>query len=188
VANVRIMGFKTEYKNGKGTDMVQIAPMGEAANSVSTWRRISEIRPPANADELKATSPSYMWMAAVWSDVGPAYEHWRRGEEIPDDGTPLAAWAGLSVEQATVLKSLGFRTVESVMGMTENAISRMPFPGARKLPKMAADYLAGTSAAVVQAENEALRARLEALEEMMAAAPEKRGPGRPRKADAEQTA
>ena len=177
-----VLGFKTEYRADKAIDMVEIAPSGEAFERTRTWHRIKDITPPEHIDETRAESMSYKVMAARWNAIAPKYEAWKRGQDIPVDGTPLAAWAGVSPEQAAHLRHMGIYTVEGVRDMGEGAIARLPFPNARKLPALAGEFLASKGEAEKDREIAEMRERMAIMEEMLAAQmPEKRGPGRPRK-------
>lgn len=181
-----ILGFKAEYRNNREIDWVEIAPAGEAFERTRTWLRIKDITPPANVDETRANGLSYKVMAARWAVIEPKYRAWKAGQDIPEDGTPLAAWAGVSPEQAAHLRHMGIKTVEAVKDMGEGAIARLPFPNARKLPELAAEWLSSKDAADKDRELEEMRERMAIMEEMLAAQmPEKRGPGRPRKQEEE---
>lgn len=190
--NIRVLEFKTEYKGSKSTDWVLIAPIGENFDKVQTWLRINEIRPPEHVDDVMANSPSYQTMLSRWAAVSRAYDAWKSETALPEDGTPLAAWQGVTPEQAAVLRRMGAHTVENVAALGEQAVSGLPWPGARRLPQLAKEYLAGATAAEKDAEIQTMRERMAAMEELiaeMAAAKAedapKRGPGRPRKEEAE---
>ena len=177
-----VLGFKTEYRGDRAIDWVEIAPSGEAFERTRTWLRIKDITPRENADETRNDSMSHKVMVVRWAFIGPKYHAWKAGQDIPEDGTPLAAWAGVSPEQAAHLQHMGIRTVEAVRDMGEGAISRLPFPNAKKLPKLAADWLSSKGEAAKDAELADMRERMALMEEMLAAQqPEKRGPGRPKK-------
>ena len=177
-----VLGFKTEYRGEKATDWVEIAPSGEAFERTRTWHRIKDITPPEHVDETRANSIGHKVLAARWAIVSPKYEAWKRGQDIPVDGTPLAAWAGVSPEQVAHLRHMGIYTVEAVRDMGEGAITRLPFPNARKLPALAGEFLASKGEAEKDREIAEMRERMAIMEEMLAAQmPEKRGPGRPRK-------
>ncbi len=184
MANIRIIGFKTEYKGDRAIDWVEVAPIGENFDKVRTWHPVLKLMPPADWDETRRSSPTYIDMAAKWATIGPAYEAWKRGSEIPQDGTPLAAWSGLTVEQAALLRRMGIVTVENVRDMSEGAIAKLPFPGARQLPQLARDYLSGRGDAEKDQMIADMQERMAAMEEMLAEATQKRGPGRPRKDEA----
>ncbi len=183
---IRIIEFKTDYIKGpegtKAVDKVLLAPIGADHTKTQTWRRVEKIRPPETDDPGVRESLSYKDMAAKWSVVGPAYEAWRNGQEIPETGTPLAAWAALSPEQAKLLKAQGVRTVEDIAELSDASLSALPFPNARKLPDMAQKYLSGESAAQKDARIDDLEAKLAAALEMLEEQQKpKRGPGRPKK-------
>ena len=184
MTNFVVLGFKAEYRGDRAVDWVEIAPSGEAFERTRTWHRVKDLTPPENVDDTRADSMAYKIMQARWQVIGPKYEAWKRKEEVPMDGTPLAAWAGVSPEQAAHLRAMGILTVEAVRDMSESAFTRLPFPNARQLPNLAREYLSSKTAAEKDAELEAMRERMAVMEEMMAAQmeePAKRGPGRPRK-------
>lgn len=177
-----ILGFKTEYTGDRAIDWVEIAPSGEAFDRTHTWHRIKDITPPQNVDDTRRDSMSFKIAEARWERIRPAYEAYKRGQDLPDDGTPLAAWAGVSPEQVAHLKAMGIKTVEGVRDMGEGAVSRLPFPNAKKLPKLAADFLSSRGEAEKDRMIADMQERMAIMEEMIAAGqPEKRGPGRPRK-------
>lgn len=183
-----VLGFKAEFINGKQVDWVEIAPSGEAFERTHTWLRVKDIIPPEHPD---LTAPSHIAMVERWKQIGPAYEAWRNGQELPEDGTPLAAWSGVSPEQAAVLVRMGLKTVEAVRDMSESAIVKLPFPNARKLPALAGEFLSGRDKVSQARELDAMREKMAAMEEMLAGyiaaetTAEKRGPGRPRKQEAD---
>jgi len=179
-----VLGFKAEYRGDKAVDWVEIAPSGEAFERTRTMHRVKDLMPPENVDSTKADGMAYKVMLARWAVIGPKYEAWKRNEEVPLDGTPLAAWAGVSPEQAAHLRAMGIQTVEGVRNMSESAFSRLPFPNARQLPNLARDFLSSKGEAAKDAELAAMRERMAVMEEMLAervADEPKRGPGRPRK-------
>lgn len=180
-----VIGFKTEYRADRATDWVEIAPSGEAFERTRTWHRVKDMQLPEHVDFDRQEGISYKVQKARWDVIGPKYEAWKRNEALPDNGTPLAAWAGVSPEQAEHLKRMGISTVEAVSTMNEGAIARLPFPNAQKLPNLAADWLSSKGEAAKDAELADMRERMAMMEEMLAMQaaeqPEKRGPGRPRK-------
>lgn len=184
---LRVVEFKQEYVPAeKGemrtVDFVKLAPSGDAHMKTQTWHRVEKLRPPENMDAAKAQSDTMVAMSARWSVIGPAYEAWKTGVELPETGTPLEAWAGVNPDQVTILKQMAIRTVEDVAATSPEVFAKMPFPNARKLPELAKDYLEGASQAAAAAENAELKERIAAMEEMLAAQTvEKRKPGRPRK-------
>ena len=187
---LRVIEFRAEERsNGKRVDWVLIAPVGDSFDKTQSWHRVAKVRPPEDVSEQVLQSASYKDMAARWSVVGPAYEAWLSGNEMPEDGTPLGAWSGVTPEQAAALRSMGVRTVEEVTKLGDSALGKLKFPNARKLPGMAKSWLEGTVSAekdskIAQMEEE-MAAMRELLEERLKAEAEnKRGPGRPRKTEA----
>jgi len=183
MADFVIVGFKTEYRADKSIDYVEIAPKGEAFERTKSVLRIKDITPPAFPD---MESPSHIAMVARWSHIGPAYEAWKAGNEIPEGGTPLAAWSGVTPDQAQFLNRMGIRTIEAVRDMSESTSVKLPWPNARQLSKLAGDFLSGRDTADKDRTIAEMAERMAAMEEMIAAQmvidpAEKRGPGRPRK-------
>lgn len=181
--DIKVIEFKTEYPaSGDAMDWVLIAPRGEAMESVQTWHRVKDLKP-------KGTEGGDIALVREmkWSAVGPLYDAWKQGNELPDEGTPLGAWSGVSADQAAHLKRMGITTVEHVRDMSESAVVKLPFPDARRLPKLAADFLSSRSAAEKDRELSDMRERMEAMEAMLLEQkePEKRGPGRPKKQEPE---
>jgi hypothetical protein len=184
MAEFVVCGFKTEYTNGKAVDWVELAPSGEAFERTHTWHRIKDVTPKQDVDETRAGSQTHQAALARWDVIRPKYEAFKAGNELPEDGTPLAAWAGVTPEMAAYLRRMGIHTLEGVRDMSEATAVKLPFPNARKLASLAGDYLASVSATQKDQEMAAMRERMAIMEEMIAAAqaePEKRGPGRPRK-------
>lgn len=179
MTNFVVLGFKTEYAGENAVDWVEIAPSGEAFERTHTWHRVKDITPP---EKPNMENLSHVDMVERWKVIGPKYDAYKAGLELPEDGTPLAAWSGVTPEQAKVLRGMGINTVEGVRDMSESATAKLPFPQARKLPGLAREFLDGRGKAEAQAEIEAMREKMAAMEEMLAEAmAQKRGPGRPRK-------
>lgn len=182
----RVVKFWTEYRPSKDPiDWVEIAPEGPGYEKTRTSHRVERLRPYA-ASETEKSGLSYKAMEARWSIIGPAYEAWKAGNEIPDHGTPLAAWSGVSVEQAQALKAMGIVTVEAVRDAGDATLAKLHMPNARQLPKLAADFLSGADAAAKDAKIAEMEDRLAAMTELLEEQVKpKRGPGRPKKEDAE---
>ena len=180
---LRVVDFKTEYQpNREPVDMVLLAPSGPAFERQQSWHRVSKLRPPENVDEAERQSQKYQHMAARWSVIEPAYDAWKAGNEMPENGTPLAAWSGVTPDQAAFLRKMGIRTVEDVRDMGEQAITALNWPNSRKLPALAKAYLEGEAVAEKDSRISDLEEQIAVMREMLEE--KKRGPGRPRKAEA----
>lgn len=172
--SIYILGFETKYtRDGKPVDWVHYAQSADL-QAATTWARVKDITP-----REAETDDQVLWR---WNAVGPAYEAWQQGNEIPETGTPLAAWATLSGEQAAALKAAGLRTVEDVAEMTDTIIGRVRLPNARLLKDAAGKFLDARGTAELADRLAALEAQNAELLAMVEAQPKR---GRPRKTDEE---
>lgn len=165
---IRVTDFKTEYRTGKPpVDWVEIAPSGPGFERTRTWHRVEKLRPPEEWGESEKQSLTYRVMVERWGIIGPAYDAWKQGTEIPENGTPLEAWSGVTSDQAKFLKAMGIRTVEDVRDINDAALGQLRFPNARKLPGLARDYLEGADSAAKDATIAEMRERMAAMESML---------------------
>lgn len=182
---LNVLDFKTEYAVGKPPrDKVLVAPIGPASQSTRTWHYVHKIRPPDTDDEAVRDGLSYKDMAAKWEIIGPKYAAWKSGETLPESGTPLGAWAGVTAEQAKVLRSLHITTVEAVRDMGESTIEKLQWPNIRKLPVMAKEYLEGAADTDKDAKMAEMQEQMDAMMALLeerTAADEKPKRGRPAK-------
>lgn len=153
---------------------------------------------------LKATAPvgNNMAQHSAWARaefIRPLYEAWKRGEELPETGMPIAACNFLRSEEVALLKRSGIRTVEELAEMRDADLAAIKLPAMREKRAQAARFLEAqdTNKAAAQmaardaqlAEQAAEIAELKAMMESMTRPnPEdesddapRRGPGRPRK-------
>lgn len=194
-----VQGFSTTFRTGKdgkpeAVEWVTYAPAHDPTGT-SNKVRIKELIPPqALRNDDEGTKLNLMHLK--WNQIRPAYEAWKAGIEIPVDGTPLAAWAGVSPDQADVLRARGLKTVEALRDATDSMIAKIALPNMRALRELAGKFLEGAgraaAAAQVQERDDKIKAMEAMMEEMVArlAAVDggaKRGPGRPRKAGIEAT-
>lgn len=68
------------------------------------------------------------------------YEFWKKGQDIPETGTALNQWPGLSPAQIKNFNSISVRTVEDVAAANEETLARMGF-GSRDLKNRAINWL-----------------------------------------------
>lgn len=214
---IRVLGFKTTYEklpvkgdpmaddvdrlgyklDAKGNRVIELqeehwvtySPAHSPINTQNTERvRLMLPDPERVGDDPDGVKLRFM--QARWDQIGPAYDAFRNGREIPLKGTPIAAWAGIIPEQAEVLRQSGLRTIEEVAELTDSALERVRLPNMRELRKQAQLFLQNSDAAMA-AEREAkkdaqiaeMAERMAAMEALLeqATAPTKRGR---RKADA----
>lgn len=141
--SIVVIKFETVYEEvGSETvarDWVLYAPR-HAAQTTATWARVDHITPPA---KLKRDTMGVKGkhMQAVWSEIGPAYEAWRSGQELPTTGTALEQWPALSHAQVEAFKRAGIRTIEDVRDMVEAQITLVKLPDVRGLKRQATAFL-----------------------------------------------
>ena len=182
-----IQGFDTTYErsfdeSGKPTgrkdravDWVTYAP-AHMPLLQSTRERVGFLDP-ANMkirgdDENGAKKADFMrWR---WAQIEPAYNAWKKGHELPVNGTPLAAWPGLNAAQAAVFRALGIQSVEQIAGMNDALMGRVQLPGVREIKASATAFLEARGDAEfadrvtrVEQHNRELTEKLEAAMELL---------------------
>jgi len=188
-APFRILRFFTKYQQRNGqtvaTDMVEYCGIGKAqsATTVAPISHLSRVRADGDPD-----NPA--WMAAkMRADfVRPAYEAWRKGEEMPIEGTPIGAWPALTPDQAAGLKAAGLRTVEEMANATDTLVNKIPLPNVRGLKTLAEAFLASRDQSKVAAdlaqkdrEMAELREQLDEMRQIVLAQSRERDEDRPRR-------
>ncbi|MEM7269825.1 MAG: hypothetical protein AAF401_11295 [Pseudomonadota bacterium] len=170
---IQVIKFHTEYDHAPGTvetrgvDWVLIASIGDL--STQTWHRVSSLKPKEGmqAEGNVRMADALALQKARWAEIEPVYTSWKSNGEIPVDGTPLAAWAGVTTGLARHLTGMGIKTVESLSELSEDRASSLPFPDARRLPGMAKSFLESRDAASKDAELADLKSQLAALQEQV---------------------
>lgn len=173
---LRVLGFKKEYKpteDGKHREVhwVQIAPL-HAPLTNSTWHRIKDICPP---DEGLKNDPQGRGMKDLmfrWMQIEPAYNAWKAGQELPEQGTALASWPVLTPEQVKIFHQSGVRSVEEVASLPDNVASKVGLPDMRSIVKQAKLFLESSDQAVTAQKLETQQAEIDDLKEKLAAAME----------------
>jgi len=181
-ASLRIVKFETRYpfidqdhpdKGVKEVDYVIVTSVGQAKYT-ETPMRIADVKRMTNG---------------MWDIVRPHYERWKEGNELPEDGTPLRSWNGANPNQVEILIAQRIRTVEDLAMLPDSGLERMgAVRDAAKRWVAASDTReVASQMATMQAENEALKQQMADLMASLNSGEDspRRGPGRPRKADAE---
>ena len=194
-----VLSFDTTYGKGpdgkpKEIEWVTYAP-AHMAHYAQTRERVDFMNPAnlrhVSDDENGAKKTDFMRYR--WAQIETAYKAWKSGNEIPVDGTPLAAWSGLNAAQANVFRSMGIKSVEMIANMNDAVMQRVQLPGVREIIRQAEVFLESKGdaemaerMAKMEAHNAALSEQLEAAMALLEQKTEpKRGPGRPRKEEAE---
>lgn len=176
----------------RARDMVEYGPIGAAGRHHVTERIDILSGAPSNP----GANPGMRAAKALWEFIKPRYEAWKNNQDLPTEGTPLAAWNHLTQQQAEILRVNGVRSVEDCAQLTDTHFTRIPIPNLRSIVEAAKKFLDSkdvnkfTSEMAAKDETiAALTARVEQLAEMVAAQqdePKRRG--RPPKVEQEAAA
>lgn len=194
--NIRVLGFKTTYErhpkrgtdplndtvdsrgfliDAKGNrimtvveeDWVTYAPAHSPINTQNT-ERVRHLMPDPNRVGEDHDGSKLAFMTARWAQIAPAYEAWKKGQELPINGTPLSVWPALNSEQVKVFRQVGIASVEEVRDLSETQIGRVPLPNMRELKKQAALFLDNSTMADAAEREAAKDAQIEAMAERLA--------------------
>lgn len=170
-AAINVIKFWTQYTPApdgtlKGVDMVAYAPIGKAdkLTLVESVSRLGKLHP----IEMAADNQAIAMAHARWNSIKPAYDAWKNGQAMPDRGTPLGAWSGISQDQAEALKMIGIRSVEEIAEASDSIIDRIPFSGGRSLRTTAQAYLKAADRQALAHDSAQKEAKINALEEQLA--------------------
>lgn len=146
---IAVQKFWTEYKQNKtnpkemiGIDMVAYGPVGQLDRTINISKvsTLSKIMPLQGNEQNPAVAMAH----ARWDAIKPRYDAWKTGNELPIQGTPLAAWNGVTPEQAEILKASNIRTVEEIAELNDATRARIPLPGLQDLIGSAKRYVASS--------------------------------------------
>lgn len=131
-----------------------------------------------------------------WSNFfRTAYEEWKKGNELPREGTPVKTWAMATAEQRRRLVEIGYTTVEDLAQLPDSALGQIGLDG-RYLRDLARGWITEAMDKGVNArrladqqvqieelerQNADMLSQIRALRAQINEEPAKRGPGRPRK-------
>ncbi len=146
-------------------DWVSYGPPGQLDRSQTPVKisMLQKVMPPQG--EYHPAAQAQYEMAQM---VLKHYEMWQKGQELPIDGTPLAAWNGLTHEEVEEFHKRGIRTVEEIRDMTDALIAKLNVPRIREKKAMAQRFLDAADHNRVAAEREADREEVKSLQEQVA--------------------
>jgi len=151
------------------------------------------ITPQGSKDSVE--KPAKEWLAttdqqvreerlpADWAEkFHAAFAHWKRGEEIPVEGTALVNWPVITPGQLATCKSIHVLTIEDLAMLNDEGIRRLGM-GGLGMKQMAKKYLDASAGpgklmaenAALAAKNDAMALRLEEVERRMAVAENQAG-------------
>lgn len=193
--NIDRHGYKLDDKGNRIKTLqeehwVSYSPAHSPLNTVNT-ERVRVMYPDPTRMGEDQDGEKLRFMSHRWAQIEPAFNAFKEGREIPLNGTPLAAWAGITQEQAEVLRQHSLRTVEEVRDLTESQLERVRLPGMRELRNQAKLFLENTTAsanaareAEKDAQIEAMRERMEAMEALLEQATKPKGARKPAEEEA----
>ncbi|TIN07229.1 MAG: hypothetical protein E5Y51_31045, partial [Mesorhizobium sp.] len=166
-------GYKLDASNRRilelqPEDWVTYSPSHSPLNTRTT-ERVRHLLPDPSLMGEDQDGEKLRFMTARWSQIEPAYGAFKAGREIPLNGTALAAWSGVTPEQADVLRTAGIRTVEEVRDLPDGQLDRVRLPNMRDLRKQAGLFLANSDAAKAAEREAAKDAQIAELVERQAA-------------------
>lgn len=176
-APFRIIKFWTEYKRTptglKAIDKVEYCAIGMAARSTTVARiaDLKRIHENPDPDDVASNIAKQRW-----EFIEKHYNAWKAGQETPEHGVPLAAWPGITPEQADVLRTAGIRCVEDIANASDGIVNRINLPGVREIQKNAQRFIeaqdgAKTADALAKKDQEimSLQEQLEELRQIVLA-------------------
>ena len=190
--DIRVLGFKTKINKhtGKPVDWVEYAAAHSIANS-TTWARVEDMRPPEELDHDRDPQGTKLFhMNAVWSFIEPHYKAWKNGKDMPETGTPLSVWPGVSEAEIFELNRVGIKSIEDLADSGDGAIEKIALPNPRELRKQARMFRDAQGQQATANALAELQERLAATEEALKEALEAQKPrrGRPPKVKDEEAA
>jgi hypothetical protein len=141
-APFRVIKFWTEYKRVAGglkpIDKVEYCAVG-MANKATTVARVDDLK--RVRDNIDPDDVAGNIAKMRWDYIAPIYAAWKEGHETPEHGTPIAAWPGLTPEQAEVFRTMGLRSVEDIANASDGIMGRINLPGVRDIQANAKRFL-----------------------------------------------
>lgn len=141
-APFRIVKFWTEYQRKASglvpIDKVEYCAIGMAGKTTTVARiaDLKRIREAPDPDDVASNMAR-----GRWEFIEKHYSAWKAGQAVPEHGTPLAAWPGITAEQADIFRTAGLRAVEDIASATDSVINRIQLPGVREIQATAKRFL-----------------------------------------------
>lgn len=164
--DIRVLGFTVKMnKAGKPVEWVKYAP-AHGITSMATNARVKDLIPPEQMEDDRDPQGTKMFhLRAVWSQIEPHYRAWKDGISMPETGTALSAWPGITEPEINAFNRAGIKSVEDVAGMSESVLAKVQLPNPRGLRDQARKFLELADRAGAEARIAELEAKLAALME-----------------------
>lgn len=179
--NIRVYGFETRPEpkrdaNGKDTGEIVMRDYVKYGPPMAADRLVVEVRVERLLKAPRPQNDNNIAQAAAYARaefIRPLYEAWKRGEQLPETGTPLAACNFLRAEDVSVLKMAGVRTVEELAGMLDTNLGQVKLPQMREKRAQAKKFLeaqdTNKSAAKLAAQEQTIEELKQQMAELLAA-------------------
>jgi hypothetical protein len=145
---------------------------GSIANGYPTFKDVDHVRITPQGSRDSVEKPVADWLLATdqqvreerlppeWAEkFRGAYEHWKRGEEVPIDGTPLVVWPAISPAELQACKNVHILSLEDLAVANDEAVRKIGM-GGLALKQRAQKYLAASGGpGKLVAENADLQAK-----------------------------
>ena len=167
---MHIIKFFTKIaRNGDERHYVEYAPSAAEAHRSTTVSLVNHLKPREYIEDERIAGEQVI---AHWDQfLGPAYEAWLKGQELPEIGTSIAAASFLDADQIHAMRQAGILSIEDLAGANEGVLASVKVTNIRALQQLAKDFLSmqDTAKAVAEingqaAQIEALQAQIEALQ------------------------
>ena len=174
--SIVIHGFDTTYERNRDTgvmdrvvEWVSYSPAHMAMFS-TIRERVNSLRPDPKRVKNDDDGKKMQFLTWRWEMIERAYTAWKAGNEIPIDGTPLAAWSGINAGQANVFRAMGINSVDQIASMPDSIMGRIQLPGVRDIQKMARAFLESSDRTTTANRLTEMEAQNAAMAEQLAAA------------------
>lgn len=147
-------------------DWVAYGPVGSAQLLLNV-EKISRLSAVAPLEGRAAVNPAVQMAHARWNAIKPKYDAWKAGQKTPANGTPLAAWNGITGEQAELFKMHGVHSVEEIAGLTDTHRQRLGIPGLTDIIENAKRFLTAQDKSSVTRALEEKDRKIEELQAQM---------------------
>ena len=101
---------------------------------------VEDLMPP-DREPRRGRNQGLLLQSEIWGIVKPAYDAFVKGHETPEAGTPLGAFPHLNAASVTLLREMGYRSVEEIAEMSSEAAAKLPLVDGRSVPKIARAFL-----------------------------------------------
>jgi len=150
-AAIKPLRFWVEYRDTANGEM--------AGDDWVEWVKKGDMHAATTAEKVARVKRDPI----LWGALEPFYAAWKKNEDAPIDGMPLAAVPFMSRELVDALARVHIRSLEDFIGAGDADLARMNVPGVRAMQAKARAFKDAQATAGIAAELAALRAQVETL-------------------------